>query len=438
MKNQIVADYYDMNSEILIDVWGDHDNFALHCGYYDENNPEEEEPIIKMNRLIAKEAQIKKSDRVLDAGSGVGGSSIWFAKNYGATITGISLSEKEIKLAQKFAQEKSVLNVEFRVMDYHRTGFPAQSFDTILAVESLCYSSEKEKFLDECLRLLKTSGKIVIVDVFSKSNQQYCDAIERINAYYSCELGSLEQFRQLLKRKFARIKILDISQNVKKSYIEALKKIQKMYLTPAASSSDKKYIKKEIDIMTQESECFKQGLLKYQIIVAHKNENSNKKMLDIRDTGNGCGMGIFAKRDISKGSLVFTWRGRKKAGHYPLTVGQRWLQVDKEMWISPWKSNPGYWINHSCTPNTGIKNRVDIVAMRDIKKGEQITFDYSSDTGEDDWQMLCHCGSNNCRGIITSYNRLPVELKRKYGDNIADFLKNEKRVRKTERMSNLS
>jgi tocopherol O-methyltransferase len=415
MKNQIVADYYDMNSEILLDVWGDHDSLALHCGYYDEDN--EQEPIIKMNTLIAKEAQIKKSDRVLDAGCGVGGSSIWFAKNYGATITGISLSEKEIKLAQKFAQEKSVSNVEFRVMDYHRTTFAPQSFDTILAVESLCYSSEKEKFLDECLRLLKTSGKIVIVDVFS--NQQQCDPIERINGYYSCQLESLEQFRQALKRKFTRIKILDISQNVKKSYIEALKKIEKIYL----SSSDKKYIKEEIDIMAQESECFEQGLLKYQIIVAYK--NSNKNMVDIGDTGNGCGMGIFAKRDISKDSLVFTWRGRKKIGEYPFTVGQRWLQVDKQQWISPWKSNPGYWINHSCAPNTGIKNSVDIVAMRDIKKGEQITFDYSIDTGEDGWEMLCHCGSNDCRGIITSYERLPLELKRKYKDFTAEFLKSK-------------
>ena len=76
-----------------------------------------------MNKFIADQAGIKESDLILDAGCSVGGSSIWFAKTFGSKIIGISLSEKEISLAKKFAKEKSVKHVDFRVMDYHNTNF---------------------------------------------------------------------------------------------------------------------------------------------------------------------------------------------------------------------------------------------------------------------------------------------------------------------------
>jgi tocopherol O-methyltransferase len=268
-----ITDYYDIYSKIYLDIWGNYDNLSLHCGYYenDEEIQSHDESIIKMNRFIADLAQIKESNLILDAGCSVGGSSIWFAKNYGARIVGISLSEKEVSLAKQFAKEKFVKDVDFKVMDYHNTNFPSDTFDTILAIESVCYSLEKSKFLNECFRLLKTYGKIVVTDYFktdtSITNQQH-KAIERINADYSVELCSMKQFKELLK-DFEYVKILDVTSNVRKSYIEGLKKIEKTYLNTRSQES-KKYIKKEYSRVSHEFDCLQQGLLKYGVIVAQK------------------------------------------------------------------------------------------------------------------------------------------------------------------------
>lgn len=192
-------------------------------------------------------------------------------KNFGAKIIGISLSEKEISLAKKFAKEKSAKHVDFEVMDYHNTNFRSGTFDKILAIESVCYSLEKVKFLNECYRLLKTNGKIIISDYFNTDNSmtyQELEAIARVNDDYSVDLCSMKQFSEYLTN-FVNVRIEDVTSNVRKSYIEGLKKIEKTYLN-AKSTELRRYIKKEFKRVAHEFDCLQQGILKYGVIVAQK------------------------------------------------------------------------------------------------------------------------------------------------------------------------
>lgn len=63
------------------------------------------------------------------------------------------------------------------------------------------------------------------------------------------------------------------------------------------------------------------------------------------------------------------------------------------------------FINHSCDPNCEtieVDDRVWIVAIRDIKAGEELTYDYMLYDGADDDPAPCYCGSKNCRGTMYS------------------------------------
>ena len=67
------------------------------------------------------------------------------------------------------------------------------------------------------------------------------------------------------------------------------------------------------------------------------------------------------------------------------------------------KYNTARLINHSCNPNcevfgTGLK--VWVYAIRDIKKGEELTYDYGFGFDEDYKDFPCRCGSKNCVGYI--------------------------------------
>jgi hypothetical protein len=65
--------------------------------------------------------------------------------------------------------------------------------------------------------------------------------------------------------------------------------------------------------------------------------------------------------------------------------------------------NPARLINHSCSNNcdyngTGLK--LWVIAIKDIKKGEEITADYGFGYDEDYKQFKCKCKSKNCCGYI--------------------------------------
>ncbi|MGD0577135.1 MAG: SET domain-containing protein-lysine N-methyltransferase, partial [Candidatus Staskawiczbacteria bacterium] len=81
----------------------------------------------------------------------------------------------------------------------------------------------------------------------------------------------------------------------------------------------------------------------------------------------------------------------------------------------------GRFLNHSCDPNCGVKGKFQIVAMRDIENGEELTFDYEM-TEDSDWQMQCKCGSKLCRKVIGAYKNMPEFVKEKYKGYISEWL----------------
>ncbi len=93
-----------------------------------------------------------------------------------------------------------------------------------------------------------------------------------------------------------------------------------------------------------------------------------------------------------------------------------YLQVGHNLYQGPAEGIDCYF-NHSCNPNTGlhIKNsKVSLVAIQNIDKNEEITFDYSTSMDEDEWEMDCICGRQNCRGRIRDFKYLPKDVQEKY------------------------
>jgi hypothetical protein len=80
------------------------------------------------------------------------------------------------------------------------------------------------------------------------------------------------------------------------------------------------------------------------------------------------------------------------------------------------------FINHSCAPNVGFSGNVVLVAMRDVRQGEELTTDYALFDDSDE-HMPCLCGAPNCRGLITGRDWQRPELQRKYGSYFSTYLR---------------
>lgn len=136
------------------------------------------------------------------------------------------------------------------------------------------------------------------------------------------------------------------------------------------------------------------------------------------------GRGVYATRDIPKETEVIEYVGEPvnkdisedrawdqyakyeehgDAAVYIFTLNDEW-DIDGNV---PW--NTARLINHSCDPNCEawiIGRRVYIYSLRDIREGEELTFDYGFDI-ECYEDHPCRCGSSNCVGYIVTQDQWP-------------------------------
>ena len=166
-EKEIIA-YYD-NCQIDYElVWQLDTSLCMHYGYWDEKTKSHGDAVKRMNEKLAEYANIQPGDQILDAGCGVGGSSIYLAQNYDCEVVGITLSEKQVETCTLNAANHGVSDkVRFEKQNYLKTSFPDQSFDVVWAIESVCYAWDKADFLKEAFRLLKPGGRIVVADFFT-------------------------------------------------------------------------------------------------------------------------------------------------------------------------------------------------------------------------------------------------------------------------------
>ena len=80
------------------------------------------------------------------------------------------------------------------------------------------------------------------------------------------------------------------------------------------------------------------------------------------------------------------------------------------------------WVNHSCDPNAGLVGQIVLVALRDIKVGEEICFDYATSDGSPYDEFECGCGSRLCRHHVTGDDWKLPELQKRYEGHFSPYI----------------
>ncbi|MBP0020647.1 MAG: SET domain-containing protein [Cyanobacteria bacterium SBLK] len=139
----------------------------------------------------------------------------------------------------------------------------------------------------------------------------------------------------------------------------------------------------------------------------------------VKDTHKG--RGVFATRNFQKGEVIVVGKPVKVAPERTRHSVQMKMNLHVEI------DAPAKLINHSCNPNTGIKNNsfgaYDFIALVDIAEGEELSWDYETTEYISISVPQCSCNAPNCRGGLRGFSFRPIEIKNKYGEFIADYLK---------------
>lgn len=110
---------------------------------------------------------IKKTDKVLDVGCGLGIFLARVAKTYEADCTGVDISRRSIAAAKRWDPSR----LRFQVADATQLPFPDESFDHVLSFDVLEHIRDQGKALSEMVRVLKPSGSLLIYTI--NKNQPY-------------------------------------------------------------------------------------------------------------------------------------------------------------------------------------------------------------------------------------------------------------------------
>lgn len=158
-SKKVIEEHYDLSNDLYMSFLDPYNQYT--CGYFKNTNNLNKAQEQKLD-LLCKKLQLKKGDKVLDIGCGWGGFAKYAAKNYGCHVTGISISNEQIKYAQNFTKG---LPVTIKKEDYR---YLNEKFDKIISVgmlEHVGYKNYKRmmKIVHNCLKddgifLLHTIG----------------------------------------------------------------------------------------------------------------------------------------------------------------------------------------------------------------------------------------------------------------------------------------
>lgn len=140
-------------------------------------------------------------------------------------------------------------------------------------------------------------------------------------------------------------------------------------------------------------------------------------------------LGVIAIKNISKEESVAVLGGvivpKNELEEYHKSMGDVGIQVNDDFFIVPTTRNEleetGVF-NHSCEPNIGLIDSITFVAIKNIKKGEELVLDYAF--CESFCQAFkCGCGSPQCRKIVTPNDWKIPQLQKKYRKYFSPYLK---------------
>lgn len=140
--------------------------------------------------------------------------------------------------------------------------------------------------------------------------------------------------------------------------------------------------------------------------------------------------GLRVVKKITKGERVIVFGGyvmsKKQFDSLSTKMKNYPFQIDDDLFFGLYKEEEvedSDFLNHSCDPTCGFGGEITVVAMRDLKPGDEITIDYAMClTSTKVAKINCLCGSKNCRKIISSNDWKIKKIQKHYAGYFEPYI----------------
>jgi tocopherol O-methyltransferase len=199
VRKDVIRWHYDLSTLFYRLLWGRH----IHHGLW-ESGESPARAQLKLTETLAVAAAIQHGERVLDVGCGMGGSSIFLAKQLGCQVQGLTLSPVQRAWASCAARWQGVAgHTSFRCTDAEVAMIDADSFDVVWSVECTEHLFDKPRFFQQAARWLRPGGRVAICAWLA--GQGLASESQRALVYDVCEgffcpsLGTQDNYQQWMR-----------------------------------------------------------------------------------------------------------------------------------------------------------------------------------------------------------------------------------------------
>jgi tocopherol O-methyltransferase len=270
--NRRISRFWDRVSPLWHDLWGPH----IHHGYYE--GQEVLSPVEAQERLVEKLvdlAGLAAGKKILDAGCGMGASTIYLARRFQADVTGISLSRQQIAIADEKAKALPPGQVRFLVQDALALNSMSDGyFDVVWSLESCEQFFDKPLFFQQAHRVLRPGGKLILATWCSGKEQLQGktarDYVRLCRVFDLPYMPTMKFYLRALRAEGFELEVIeDWSENVATSWTAGIsfsKKLSAIRLLAKGGLRALTFIR-HLKIM---EEGYKNGAVKYGVFLARK------------------------------------------------------------------------------------------------------------------------------------------------------------------------
>lgn len=259
-----VAHHYDLDGR-LYSLFLDSDR-QYSCAYFDTPEASLDDAQLAKKRHLAAKLLLNPSHRVLDIGSGWGGLALYIAETVGAHVTGITLSEEQLRAATSRASERNLkTQATFRLQDYRDVPGP---FDRIVSVGMFEHVGVDyyDAFFRRCAELLTDDGVFVLHSIGRSEGPGYTNPWIAKYIFPGGYIPALSEVLPSIER--AGLLVTDI-EILRLHYAETLKIWRERFLAHREEVErlyDKRFVRMwEFYLASSEMAFRKQALMNFQI-----------------------------------------------------------------------------------------------------------------------------------------------------------------------------
>lgn len=199
VEKSAIRSHYNVATVFYRMLWGRH----IHHGLWTDK----ESPAVAQERLteaLAAHAEIPRGARVLDAGCGMGGSSIHLARTQRCDVTGVTISPLQRRWATAASYWYGVRRrAKFLCGDVENASFNADSFDVVWSIECTEHLFDKRRFFQNAAAWVRPGGTMAIC-AWLAGDEPHTDEVRRL-VYDVCEgffcpsLGTAADYRSWME-----------------------------------------------------------------------------------------------------------------------------------------------------------------------------------------------------------------------------------------------